>query len=611
MHARKVSTAAAAVRKLPGGRRLLIGSGAAEPMTLVKALITDGSHLADNEIVHILTLGPAPYVAPEYAARFRHTAFFIGPNTREAIQAGRADFMPVFLSEIPDLFRSRRVRIDAVLIQVSPPDRHGYSSLGVSVDVVRSAVDTADLVIAEVNPKMPRTLGDAFVHVDRIDTMVPVDYELPELAIEPPDAVAAEIGRHVAKLVPDGATLQTGIGRIPHAVLKALEHHHELGIHTEMLSDAVIDLVEAGVVTGRKKTLLPGKLVTSFVMGSKRVYDWVDDNPAVEMRPSDFTNDPSVIARNERMVSINSAIAVDLTGQIAADTLHGRFFSGIGGQVDFIRGARRSRGGRPIIALPSTADQGQTSRIQAMFESGTGVVTTRGDVHYVVTEYGMADLWGKNVRERAMSLIAIAHPDHRAELLAQAKQRRYVFSDQIAPRPASFPERITERSLHDGRKVRIRPIRITDERNLQELFYRLSSESIYQRFFHYKQSHPHQEMLTLVDPGAEHAVGLVARPLEDETGLIVGMGRYDVDPATKIADVAFVVDDAWQSQGLGKALLGELIEIGKARGLVGFSADVLTTNKAMLGVFSASGLRIESQRDGSVTHVVMKFPGTH
>lgn len=607
MPAEKITTAREAIGKLASGRRLLIGSGAAEPLTLVRSLITDGEHLADTEIVHILTLGPAPYVAPEHAGRFRHTAFFIGPNTREAIAEGRADFMPVFLSEIPELIRSRRVRIDAVLIQATPPDRHGYCSLGVSVDVVRAAVDSAELVIAEINPQMPRTLGDSFVPVSRIDHLVPVDYPLCELTPATLDEVALEIGRNVASLIPNGATLQTGIGKIPHAVLCALSEHHDLGLHTEMVSDAVIDLVEGGVITGRKKTLLPGKIVTSFVMGTRRLYDWVDDNPVIEMRPSDFTNDPFVIARNDRMVCVHSALAVDLTGQVAADTLHGTFFSGIGGQVDFIRGAARSRGGRPIIALPSTAEGGQTSRIQAVLEAGAGVVTSRGDVHYVVTEYGVADLWGKNVRERATALIAIAHPDFRPELLAAAKQRRYVFPDQVAPRAAVPPERPSVLALPDGRKVVIRPIRITDEHGLQELFYRLSTESIYQRFFHYKKTHPHQEMQVLVDPDYQSSVALVAAPLDDETGTIVGMGRYDVDPATQFADVAFVVDDAWQGQGIGKALLARLVAIGKARGLRGFSADVLSSNKAMLGVFQASGVPVETQRDGNVTHVTLSF----
>ena len=456
-HADKIETAERAVRRVAPGERILIGSGAAEPSTLVEALVSHGHQCADNEIVHLLTLGPAPYVQAGLEQRFRHTAFFIGPNVRAAVHDGRADFMPVFLSEIPELISSRRVRVDTVLIQVSPPDRHGYVSLGVSVDIVRAAVENADLIIAEVNPFMPRTLGQSFLHVSRIASLVPVEYPLPELSAEPNTDVYREIGRNVASLIPDGATIQTGIGRIPHAVVENLRDRRDLGIHTEMLSDSVIDLVEAGVLTGRRKTLLPGKIVTSFVMGSRRLYDWVDENPAVELRPSDFTNDPTVIARNDDMIAINSALAVDLTGQVAADTLMGRFFSGIGGQVDFIRGAARSRRGKPIIALPATAKSGKASRIVAALEAGAGVVTSRGDVHYVVTEYGIADLWGKNIRERAMALIEIAHPDFRADLLSVAKERRYVFSDQRRPRAALLAGKECIQAAVEGGQVMVRP----------------------------------------------------------------------------------------------------------------------------------------------------------
>jgi acyl-CoA hydrolase len=358
--------------------------------------------------------------------RFRHTAFFIGANVRQAVQEGRADFMPVFLSEIPLLIASGRVGIDVALIQVSPPDRHGFVSLGVAVDIVRAAVDTASVILAEVNPNMPRTLGDSFLDVGRISALVPVDDPLYERIPEELDDEVRAIGRYVAGLIPDGATLQMGIGKIPDAALAALSSRRDLGIHTEMMSDGVMNLVEAGVITGRKKTLLPGKLVTSFVMGTKKLYEWVHDNPLVEMRPSVFTNDPFQIARNDNMVAINAALAVDLTGQVAADTVRGKFFSGIGGQVDFIRGAARSKGGRPIIALPSTAKDGTLSRIQVCFEEGAGVVTSRGDIHYVVTEYGVADLWGKNIRQRAEALIGIAHPDFRAELAAGASKRCYI-----------------------------------------------------------------------------------------------------------------------------------------------------------------------------------------
>ena len=425
-YAAKIATAKDAIRLIPPRKRILIGSGAAEPGRLVEAMVSDGDHLESNEIVHLMTLGSAPYVQPGLERRFRHMAFFIGANVRQAVQEGRADFMPVFLSEIPHLIASGRVRTDVALIQVSPPDRHGFVSLGVSVDIVRAAVDTATVILAEVNPNMPRTLGDSFLDVDRIAALVPVDDPLPERLPEVLDDVTREIGRNVASLIPDGATLQMGIGKIPDAVLAALASHKDLGVHTEMLSDDVMDLAEAGVITGRRKNFLPGKLVTSFVMGTRKLYDWLHDNPLIEMRPSLFTNDPFQIARNDNMVAINAALAVDLTGQVAADTVRGRFFSGIGGQVGFIRGAARSKGGRPIIALPSTAKGGIVSRIQATFEEGTGVVTSRGDIHYVVTEFGVADLWGRNIRQRVEALVGIAHPDFRAELLNAAKQRCYV-----------------------------------------------------------------------------------------------------------------------------------------------------------------------------------------
>lgn len=607
-YANKVESAERAVRRVGAGERILIGSGAAEPSTLVEALVLHGDQCADNEIVHLLTLGPAPYVQPGLEPRFRHTAFFIGPNVRAAVQEGRADFMPVFLSEIPELIRSRRVRIDTVLIQVSPPDRHGYVSLGVSVDIVRAAVENAELIIAEVNPHMPRTLGQSFLHVSRIAALVPVDQPLPELVAEPPNEVYAEIGRNVASLIPDGATIQTGIGRIPHAVVENLHGRRDLGMHTEMLSDSVIDLVEAGALTGRKKTLLPGKIVTSFVMGTRRLYEWVDENPAVELRPSDFTNDPAIIARNDDMIAINSALGVDLTGQVAADTLLGRFFSGIGGQVDFVRGAARSRRGKPIIALPSTAKSGKASRIVAAHESGAGIVTSRGDVRYVVTEYGIADLWGKNIRERAMALIEVAHPDFRAELLASAKERRYVFSDQRRPRAAIMGgKEYTSAAIGEGR-VNVRPLRMSDEEALQDFFYGLSEKSAYSRFFQYKKAFPHDEMQKLVDLDYEQNMALVVQDANSQSGEIIGMARYDVDRATSLADIAFVVRDDWQGKGVGTLLMQRMCAVAKARGLSGFTADVLATNSAMLSIFHQSVLAVSSELEAGVYHLTLQFP---
>jgi acyl-CoA hydrolase/RimJ/RimL family protein N-acetyltransferase len=604
-YAAKLVDARQAVSALRSGRRILIGSGAAEPVTLVEALVAHGGELNDLEIVHILTLGPAPYVKPEYQHRFRHTAFFIGANVREAVQDGRADFLPVFLSEIPQLIRNRRVRIDAALIQVSPPDAHGYVSLGVSVDVVRAAVEAADLVIAEVNPNMPRTHGDSFVHVSRLHHLVPVNTPLIEHVAEPPGELEREIGRHVASLIPNRATLQTGIGAIPDAVLTALRSHEDLGIHTEMLSDGVMELVLAGVITGRAKTLLPGKLVTSFVMGSRRLYEWAHDHPAIEMRGSEYTNDPWVIAQNDTMISINSALAVDLTGQVAADTLHGKFFSGIGGQVDFVRGAARSRDGKSIIALPSTAKGGAISRIHAAFEGGAGVVTSRGDVRYVVTEYGVADLWGRNIRERANALIAIAHPAFRQELAEAGKQRHYLFPDQVVPR-AAYPWREEcAAQLRDGTELVIRPARVTDEQALQAMFYALSDESTYRRFLGYKRAHPHEEMQQLLDLDYEHNMALVA--FDRATGELLGVSRYDVEPATNLAEIAFSVCDSRQGQGLGTLLLRRMAAIAHRRAISGFCADVLADNVAMLKVFHHSGHHVTATLAAGVYHLELRF----
>lgn len=608
-HRQKIASAEQAIALIKAGQRILIGSGAAEPVRLVEALVTSNSHLRDNEIVHLLTLGPAPYTEEKLAGRFRHTAFFIGANTRAAVQEGRADFMPVFLSDIPRLIRSRRVRIDVALVSISPPDEHGYASLGVSVDIVRAAVDTAELVLAEVNPRMPRTLGDSFLHVDRIDRLVPVDYPLPELSPARPDEISDQIGRNVAALVPDGATLQMGIGKIPDAVLRALSDRNDLGVHTEMLSDGVIDLVERGVVNGAKKTLLPGKLVSSFLMGSERLYAWAHDNPAIEMRPTSFTNDPVTIARNDRMVAINSALAVDLTGQVAADTVGGRFFSGIGGQVDFIRGAARAKDGRPIIAFPATAKGGTVSRIQAVFEEGAGIVTTRGDVHTVVTEYGVADLWGKNIRQRAMALIEVAHPDFRAELLDAAKKRHYVFPDQRVPHSGYPLEQSSRERLPAGEEVMVRPVRLTDEEHLRQMFYGLSDENTFRRFMAYRRPESHEEMQKLVDVDYDKSMALLVTTVGSEAEETIAMARYDADARSSFCEIVVIVRDDWTNRGVGTLLVRRMAQIAFERGYLGFTGRFPADNRAMLEVFHKSGLRVRSSLVEHTYQVTAYFDG--
>lgn len=423
----KAHTLDSAIELIRPGQHVFVGSGAAAPQALVGALVAHAERFLDNQISHILTLGEAPYVEARFARQFRHNAYFIGPNTREAVRAGRADYTPVFLSQIPDLMRQGRLPVDVALIQTTPPDEHGFVNLGVSVDVVLAAAEAAELVIAEVNPKLPVIYGDGYLRMDDIDAWVLHESQVPGLPPRAIDDTAREIGRHVASLVEDGATIQVGIGQIPDATLAALASKKDLGVWTEMLSDGVIDLVQAGVVTGKHKTIDPGRVSASFAFGSERIYGVLHQNPGYLLHPSDVINDPVRISQQHKMVAINTALEVDLTGQVCADSLGDQFYSGIGGQVDFVRGAAMCPGGRPIIALRSTAKSGQISRIVARLSSGAGVVTSRGDVHYVVTEYGIADLHGRSVRERAMALISIAHPDFRSELLNSAKGMHYVF----------------------------------------------------------------------------------------------------------------------------------------------------------------------------------------
>jgi acyl-CoA hydrolase len=415
-------TAEEAVAVIKSGDRVFIHSVAAAPQRLIAAMTARAPELRVVEVVSLHTEGAAPYAAPELAKSFRVNALFVGANARAAVDEGRGDYLPVFLSEVPKLFRAGILPLDVALIQVSPPDRHGFCSLGVSVDVTRAAVQVAKIVIAQVNPHMPRTHGDGILHEDDVDYFVPVDDPLPELPKTPLNDAEKAIGRHCAELIDDGDCLQLGIGAIPQATLAALGDHQRLGIHTEMLSDGVVDLVERGVVTGEAKRVHPGKIVAGFALGTRRLYDFLDDNPQVAMLDIAYTNDTAVIRRNPKVTAINSAIEVDLTGQVCADSIGDRHYSGVGGQMDFIRGAALSEGGKPIIALPSVTSRGEP-RIVNYLKPGAGVVTTRAHVHFVVTEHGIADLWGKNLRQRAAALIAIAHPSHRDALAAEARRR--------------------------------------------------------------------------------------------------------------------------------------------------------------------------------------------
>jgi 4-hydroxybutyrate CoA-transferase len=422
----RIVTPEVAATKIQSNQRIFLTGNCSVPQKILAALVKHAPNLQNVEICQALTIGPADYVAPALKGHLRVNTMFISANNRKAVQEGRADFTPVLLSEFPLLFKRKILPIDVALIHVSPPDEHGFCSLGIEVGLTKSAAESATMIIAEVNQQMPRTLGDSFIHVSRLNHAVPVDYPLPELPMgaEGPSEIVENIAGHIAELIPDGATMQLGIGAIPDAVLKFLFAKKDLGIHTELFSDGIIDLVEAGVLTNARKTLHPGKIIAGFILGTSNLYRWVDDNPIIELHPTEYVNDPFVIAQNERMVAINSAIEVDLTGQVCADSIGHKFYSGVGGQLDFIYGASRSRGGVPIIALPSTAKD--FSRIVVALKPGAGVVTSRNHVRYIVTEYGIADLYGKTIRQRSQSLINIANPMFREELTWQAKELHYI-----------------------------------------------------------------------------------------------------------------------------------------------------------------------------------------
>ena len=423
-----------AVALLPKNGRVYVGANGANPKTLLHALTERAPALGRLDVVHVLLLGEDPFAAAEVSEHLRHNSLFVGSADRQAVAEGRADHTPVHLHDIPRLFSSGRLPLDAVMIQTSPPDEHGFLSLGVECLATMAAISAASQLIVEINPQMPRTLGDCFVHLSRVAKLIEVDHALTELPRHGSNEVERHIGAHVASLVEDGATLQLGIGGIPDAILSCLKDRRDLGIHTEMISDGILEVVEAGIVTGARKSLHKGKVVGTFALGTQRLYEYLHNNPMFELHPCDYTNNPYVISSNDNMVAVNSAIEVDLTGQVCADSIGTKIFSGFGGQLDFVRGARRSKNGKAIIALPSTAKDGKLSRITALLAPGAGVVTTRADVHYVVTEYGIADLFGRTLRERAEALIAIAHPDFREQLLEAAKERRLLQASPLSSR---------------------------------------------------------------------------------------------------------------------------------------------------------------------------------
>ena len=609
-----IATPEQAVRQIMPGHRVFIGTGCAQPLKLVQAMADRSANLADIEIVHLLTFGQAPYAHKRYADVFRVNSLFIAANVRDVIQQGYGDYTPIFLSDIPPLFDSGQLPLDVALIQVTPPDEKGMCSLGISVDVVKCAAENAGLVIAEVNPQMPRTLGGSYLHISDLDVLVPVDEPLPEVKPQSPTEITRQIGQYIASLVEDGSTLELGIGRIPQAVLEFLKDKRDLGIHTEMFTDSIIDVIAAGAVTGAYKTIDRGKIVASFCLGTRKLYDYIDNNPIFSFRPTEYVNNPFIISKLNKMVAINVALEVDLTGQVCADSLGTNFFSGIGGQVDFNRGAARSAGGKAIIALPSTARNEKISRIQTRLSPGAGVVTTRGDVHYVVTEYGIAYLHGKNIQERALALISIAHPGFREKLMKEAIEAKFISQDykdlegKIHVGPPEFSSHLL---LNDGTLIKFRPTHLTDEPLLKDLFYDLSQQTIYYRFMKQMTRIPRRQIQDFVYLDHRNDVAIVATLPEAHGEDIIAIGRYYLDQKTNQAEVAFTVKDQWQNRGIGTYLMNLLLTIAKRNGISGFTAEVLQENKAMQRVFHKSNCRVKSRLNEGVYSFELAFsPGT-
>ena len=586
----QILSAPEAVKRIRPGQRVFIGTGTAEPLELVSALSKRAYELPDTEIVHLLTFGDAPYAHREMAQYFRVNSFFIAENVRDIIQEGLGDYTPVFLSDIPRLFDSGQLPLDVALIHVTPPDEYGMCSFGVSVDIIRSAAENASLVIAQVNANMPRTLGDCSIHMHDIDVAVPSEAPILEVPVPEVTETTRQIAEYVAALIDDGSTVEFGIGGIPQALLPFLKDKKDLGVHTEMVTDSIIDLIECGAITGNRKTMDRGKIVTSFCLGTKRIYDYVDNNPLFSFHPTEYVNDPSIIRQQHKMVAVNTALEVDLTGQVCADSIGSKFFSGVGGQVDFNRGAAKSRGGKAIIALPSTAKGGTVSRIMTHLSPGAGVVTTRAGVHYVVTEYGVAYL--------------------RADLLRDAINAKYL-SAEMADKEGKIivgPKELrTSYLLKDGTQMNLRPIHPTDEPRMRDLFYKLSEATIYYRFMSHQKRVSRHQIQDFVYIDHRNDVTIVVTLPEAHGEEIIAVGSYYLDQKTNLAEVAFVVSDQWQNRGIATFLLIHLMRIARRNGIRGFTAEVLTDNKPMQAVINKSNTKVSSKLAGNVHSYQMDF----
>jgi acyl-CoA hydrolase/GNAT superfamily N-acetyltransferase len=603
---KKVSVETAIQKYVAPGSRIYIGGGCSEPTDLMQKLIELAPRLPDVEIMHALSISDLDYYATSDSPDlFRYNAFFIGRSLRKHVINGLADYTPMLLSDVPKLFKTGQKHLDTALLQVTPPDKKGMCSLGINVDIHKAVADSADKLVVEINPNMPRTYGDSLVHMNDIDAFVMSDHKIVEFSFpEKPNIYEKRIGRFVASLIEDGSTIQIGIGRLPNAILPFLSDKKDLGIHSVVITDRIVDLVEQGVITGKKKTINKGKIVSAFGLGTRKLFDFVHENPSVEFHPCDYVNDPNIINMNYKQVSLNSAISIDITGQINADSMGYRFYSGIGGLIDFTRGAARSKGGKPIIIIQSTAtlsNGNRVSKIVPCLQSCSGVVLSRGDVYYIVTEWGIAYLHGKSIRERVLQMINIAHPDFREELLEHAINCNYVYKDQELPRSlhgrlALYPEKYeTTTTLKNGKSILIRPVMPSDERMIQELHYSLDRDDIYYRFFSSAKDFRRSRIrpLLIIDYNTNMILSCVHTEGSKEEIIASGGFFKTKDPSE--VEMAFVVRKDWRGNGISKILLDLLIIIARELNYSFFSAQVLKENIAMIHIFDTCGYELKSK----------------
>ncbi len=609
-HADKVMTAEEAVERIPKGSHVFVGTACATPRMLVGTLETMAAPPADIELVHFITNGAVPHDERGRATtRFRHRTFFVGSDMRAAVRQGLAEYVPMSIARLPQLIENGRVRVDVALIQVSMPDEFGYVSLGVSVDVQPAAIAKARLVIAEVNEYMPRTMGDSMVHVSQIHCLVPDSTPIAEYVHPATGEQAVEqIARYIGGIIEDGSTLQIGLGRVTNAALSYLADRRDIGVHSDVITDAIIPLLEKGILTGQRKSTQRGKIVTSFALGTRRLYDLVDRNPLFSFQPIDVVCNPATIAAQHRMVSVTQAFAVDLTGQVCVDQLAGEFYSGIAAQGEFLRGASRSEGGKAIICLASTTDDGGESRVRAALAPNEGVTIARTDVHYVITEFGIAYLFGKSIRERAIALIEVSHPKYRAELLAQAQAMGYVPESQTLKNMRAYPvEEEVSVSLKDNRTVLLRPAASADGNDVRDLFHSMSEADVYTRFFRKVRELSGQDVQRLCNVDFEKEVAFVAVTGTRENPRIVAHACYFIDPSTNLGETAFMVDPAWQGCGLGAALQRRMVEHARARGIRGFVADMLSTNVNMVRLAHTGSSSVSVEPNGTTLRVTALF----